>query len=849
LLRDYVLFSVLPLFLVSCTAIAQDFGSASAIAAVSETGEFGNVPVNTSSAPSTLTLQFSGPASPPSLSLRFGLDFLLNSSMCTGSGMVTCQASVTFKPSYPGLRQDAVIVRDNLGNVLLTAFVSGIGVGPQWSVTPGTISTVASNFGTYGYYSLAVDPSGNLYLSNLDGTISLIAPNSEPSVIAGQAALNGGYGGDGGPGLEAQFNEPTGLALDGAGNLYIADSVNNLIRKLDTVTGIVTTVAGKFVQYPYAGEGGYAGDGGPALSALLDGPTGVAVDRTGNIYIADTTNNAVRRVDATSGNITAFAGTGSYGYFGDNGQASAAELENPSALALDNQGNLFIADGGSRVRRVDAQTGIITTVAGGPADTGFSAIYGYGLPATSLSLGQMYGLAVDAGGNLYISDLGSRLIHRVDAAGIAFNVAGGFTSMSNGGDGGPATQAGLNGPRAIALDGAGNLYFADGENEAVHKISAVPAALTFLASVPGPAWPQTISLTNTGNQPFSILGTTLAPEHRPFPPADAGDFQETNNCPSTLAPGNDCQVMVNFSPSQTLTSLMALLEIPLALPARGAASSPVISLSGYATAGTTCLATSFFLADSPTNANSAIVNADANCDYDIRVGSPGGKLLAQSNGLGAFATGNIVTDGLEFYLQERGNTSSQGTLAEAIGTAGFGICVVSDFSAFPSPDPGTIVIIFVNAQCDYDVRQGSPGGTLAGQGTGLALVQGSITAPSAAFYLQRRGDTTAGGTLAVLNDSYTSNDCAASQFFANPAPVFSSAPSGATTLQIASSCNWDVRVGGPSGTLLGSGVSGNPQQLATGNIGEKGTKFYLQQTGNTTPTGTMATLTVEMVQP
>ena len=837
------------------------------------TWHFDSLAVNTSSAPASLNLQFSNLSAPPSLSLRFGTDFILNNATCGGSATMTCQVSVTFRPIHPGLRQDAVIARDSSGNVLMEAYLSGIGLGTRWSVTPGAISTVASGIasssGSFGYAGLAADPAGNLFVSNTDGTIHRVAPSGTVSLIAGQAGSYS-YGGDGGPALSARFNSPSDVALDGAGNLYIADSGNNIIRKVDTLTGIVTTVAGiANPSNPYAFEL-YSGDGGPATAATLSNPLAVVVDRDGDLFLSDSYNNVVRRVDAETGIITTIAGTGTLGYSGDNGPATAARLDGPAALSFDDNGNLFIVDGGyytaNYVRRVDAQTGIITTVAGnGQPYSSIQGPFDSGLLAVNSAFGVISGMATDAGGGLYLAGWGDG-IARIDASGIVSTIAGNSTANyafaqdpQYAGDGGPATQALLGGTAGMTLDGEGNLYFVDAENQAIRKVTAAPAAISFVSKVPGPAWPQTLSLNNTGNQPLSVLDLAVLLNRRTQSPAGLSDFQWVTNCglaasgtPQSLVPGADCQITINFSPAHVGTAVSGLFSIAMESQGRGLQRAAEVPLSGYATAGSTCAAASFFLtadaSNTGTTTGSAVVNADANCDYDIRVGSAAGTLLAQSNGLGAFATGNIVTDGLEFYLQKRGDTSSKGTLAVAIGTAGAGTCVVSNFSSNPNPSSYSFAGLLVNAACDYDVREGSPNGSLAGQGTGLSMIGATLATPDNLFYLQRTGSITASGTLAVLDITYSPNSCVAQEFFASPAPIFASGPTGSTTINILTTCNWDLRAASPSGRLLASGVSGTQQQIATGNTVMNGMKFYLQKSGDTTPAGTLTTLAVEVIQ-
>jgi sugar lactone lactonase YvrE len=248
---------------------------------------------------------------------------------------------------------------------------------------------------------------------------------------------------------------PLQLAFDSAGNLYIADSGDQLIREVD-LTGIITTVAG-------SGQEGFSGDGGPAIQAQLDTPSGAAVDANGNLYIADTNNNRIREVSA--GVIQTIAGTGSGGFSGDNGPATAAKLDSPTALAIDAQGNLYIADtGNQRIRKIVGTA--ITTVAG----NGIEGFAGDGAAATAASVADPIGVAVDSAGNLYIGDTNNQRVRMVSAAtGNITTIAGTGVKGFNGD--GPALTIQLASPSGVAVDSVGDVYFADADNDRVREIS------------------------------------------------------------------------------------------------------------------------------------------------------------------------------------------------------------------------------------------------------------------------------------------------------------------------------------------------------------------------------------------
>ena len=345
---------------------------------------------------------------------------------------------------------------------------------------------------------VALDADGNVYVADTGNNQIHKLVGEDVMTVAGVSGL-----GDGGPATNARLLEPRGIVRLADGTLYITDTNNNRVRTVNP-EGIITTLAG-------TGEQGDGGDGGPATSAQLRSPTGITTDSAGNVYIADTANHRVRKVDA-DGIITTFAGTGEEGDededgdIGDDGPATEAQLHGPVGLAFDADDNLYIADtGNSRIRKVDTD-GIITTFAG--SERSFSGDEG---PAAEAQLSRPLGFEIDAAGNFYITDryYDRNRIRKVDTDGIITTIAetttiGGVTVGADGnvfitetgagrilrlnpsgeisiiagsaksgfsGDGGPATRAELDGPGGIEIDADGNLYFADSNNNRVRKLT------------------------------------------------------------------------------------------------------------------------------------------------------------------------------------------------------------------------------------------------------------------------------------------------------------------------------------------------------------------------------------------
>ncbi len=323
---------------------------------------------------------------------------------------------------------------------------------------------------------IAFDSSGNLYVADeWNRRVRRITPGGVISTVAG----NGGFGGagEGGPATAAGIGGPFGVAVDAAGNMFVATAGGNVIRRV-APSGTINRLVG-------TGAAGGAGDGGAPLQAQLNNPRALALDASGTLYIADSSNHRIRKV--SGGSISTVAGTGAAGFGGDGGSATSARLNGPAGITLDAAGNLYIADpSNNRIRQV-TPAGIINTVAGNGA-FGFT---GDGGPAASAAIRTPPGVAVDRAGNLYIADADDH-IRMVTASGTIHTIAG--SSRGFGGDGGLATQASLNSPWGVAVDGAGNVYVSDRLNHRIRKLTPlVPTALTIVS----------------GNEQSGPAGTTL----------------------------------------------------------------------------------------------------------------------------------------------------------------------------------------------------------------------------------------------------------------------------------------------------------------------------------------------------
>ncbi|MBS1599498.1 MAG: hypothetical protein JST75_14830 [Bacteroidetes bacterium] len=313
-----------------------------------------------------------------------------------------------------------------------------------------------------GIQNVYVDSRGNIFIADLDNQVirKVDARNGIVTTVAGNG--QNGFSGDGGPANQASLSNAFHVVADEDGNLYISDLSNNRIRRVDHATGIIKTIAG-------TGDAGFNGDG-PALSRQLMGPFGIKLDKKGNLVFSDQFGLCIRRLDLRTGKLTTIAGNNlSRGFSGDGGPATQAAFNFIWHVAVDEQsGDIYVNDQANyRIRKIDARTGIINTIAG----NGIMGNSGNGGPATQASFTEPVGVAVDQDGNVFISDQVLMQIYRVDKKTGLINVIAGNGTPGFFGDGGPAVQAILNHPNSLSFDPSGNLYFSDSNNNRVRKIT------------------------------------------------------------------------------------------------------------------------------------------------------------------------------------------------------------------------------------------------------------------------------------------------------------------------------------------------------------------------------------------
>jgi len=456
-------------------------------------------------------------------------------------------------------------------------------VTPVLCLAQGLITTVAGT-GTVGFSGdggpainaalgfpngVAVDNAGNIYIADsLNNRIRKVDGSGKITTLAGNGFPL--FSGDGGPATSAGFflcgnAQHQGVVADNAGNVYITDCGDSRIRKIDKA-GVITTVAGK----GSLGQTGFSGDGGAATAAELNSPYGIALDSAGNLYIADTGNGRIRKVD-TAGVITTVVGRGNGFTLGDGGPALNAQLANPSDVAVDSAGNIYIADVGNHaIRKVDT-SGTIRSILHG----GFGTCPSTSVAAAAADIGNAVGLAVDSSGNLFIADQSADCLHKLDTSGKVTTVAGGGTNLNP--EGVPATSAALGAVEAVAIDAAGNVYLVDNNAAKVRKVAATAAAPPVVAAaINGASFASTQVLTSgclaslfgsalaasgvsasTIPLPFSLGGVSLTVQGIPAPLAYVSPQQINFQVPWTVQFGQaDIIVTVNGTPSARFSATL-----------------------------------------------------------------------------------------------------------------------------------------------------------------------------------------------------------------------------------------------------------------------------------------------------
>jgi hypothetical protein len=614
-------------------------GAALLLAASGAQAQFGSQPVGatTGNQGVTVTATLAGTVSSVEI-LTLGApsgDFAAgtgtsNCASATLAQSATCTESITFTPVKPGLRLGAVVLVGTPSggsgqSVLGTAYLSGTGVGGLGVLVSGNLLPVAGQLGLYTSVGdgqpatqaelylpsgIVLDGAGNLYIADsLHNRIRMVCASATSATIQGTICAGAGiistiagngnpsYTGDGAPAASATLNGPGDVAIDGAGNLYIADSGNNVIRMITAATGVITTIAGNNGGSVCGSSSDAVGDGCPATQATLNQPEGVTLDATTNLYIADTNNHRIREVSSATGVISTIAGNGftngngTGGYNGDGIAATSAKLNFPYAVAFDASGNMYIPDSANhRIRQVMAVSGVITSAStistlAGTGNAGATACTATPVAANQANVWSPSGVAVDAAGNVYIAETQNAAIRKVSAAtGLISTLAqNGCGNYYAGGGFQPVQLYGLVG---LYLDGSGDLYVADTLDMVVREIQGNFAALDYATPIRqgNTSTTQDETVENDGNAALDL--TAIVPATNA-----AVDSTVANSCTNgdSLAVNADCTIGAVFAPAESPTLPNNQTETPNidvnedAQPSVAAANSPLdIELVGTA---------------------------------------------------------------------------------------------------------------------------------------------------------------------------------------------------------------------------------------------------------------------------
>lgn len=478
-----------------------------------------------------------------------------------------CTLDVIFTPTAEGIRSFPVTIVSNDTPNTFSYTLTSTGLGAALAITSGQMYVVAGKHGAYPdptatgsatsvglnqINGVAVDGSGNIFISE-----SSFCQIRRVDGVTGELTTYGGthpldcnaywyqVSGDGGQAADAYIPYPGPLAIDAANNLYVADPWDGRIRRI-APNGVITTVAGKDIGSGNTVGGGYSGDGGPAINAELYGPQGIAFDNAGNMFVADARNNVIRKI-ATNGTITTVAGNHALGagFSGDGGAATSAQLNDPHGVTVDANGNIYIADTENDVVR-------FVSAATGNISTiaGQHGVQGYsGDGGTSVN-SKLYwpmGMAIDAAGDVFVADYYNMVVRKIDPAGIITTIAGNNQVYDGyNGDGLPATATWLAFPNYLAMSSSGHLFISEYGNETVREMSPNGALIFPPTQVGTTSAPQSVTLSNIGNMPMHFDSQ--------YPYGVTGDFALASggNCDftATLAVGASCSVNIDFTPTQ-----------------------------------------------------------------------------------------------------------------------------------------------------------------------------------------------------------------------------------------------------------------------------------------------------------
>ena len=475
----------------------------------------------------------------------------------------SCKVEVQFQPTAPGRRQGMLVLKDPSGKVLLGVSLDGAGSGPLAGFGPGIISTFAgSGTGSDGGQAasaqltfptgIAVDGFGNHYIADQKANkIRKVTPAGVISTFAGTGTA--GFSGDGGPATSAQLSGPMDVLVDGAGFVYIADTGNNVVRMVDTA-GNISTYVGQFyapgtTPPPVcAAATNSVGDGCPGNQMIMNTPVALVFCVHQNIHVADKLNNRVRTVMRTTYQTITQVGNGVQGYNGDGELNTSAELNGPTGMIMDAANFIYVADSGNHIIRKTLLSGTTPQPISTVAGTpGSAGNTGDGGPAINAQLSNPRGVQVDPAGDIYISDADSNVIRKVNiTTGVISTIAGTATAGFSG-DGGVATGAKLNAPAGILLDEVGNLYVADSQNAAIRKVDLADApTLTFAnTQVGATSAAQDVTVMNLGNAALALGGVTA-----PVGFSLGGSNTSCNLAAGqSLGAGTSCVLGVEFTPT------------------------------------------------------------------------------------------------------------------------------------------------------------------------------------------------------------------------------------------------------------------------------------------------------------